>query len=298
MNQQLVISRNIVNYFYQNLPAYSKNEALEIINYIEQNLIVSDKGKFHFNKLINEIEKLEPSQKKEEISRIITHWITEKSCFIEFEYKNNIKSEIDLTLKTLDKIYFQPLISLEGIKEIKKKHKQIEVHDEKSFINPQITQKLKHLPTIILLKQNVRYDLLKIFDPFLRDSSQILIEDPYLPNPSASKNVLKIIKKYPEKYFNLIFLNKKLYSNYLAEKETIYNNFVSELENLNNKGYNIQFAKKYNIKTHKERFLYTEIIQIYLPGGFDFLSDKGYLKINPENDIVEKKELRIENRRF
>lgn len=66
---------------------------------------------------------------------------------------------------------------------------------------------------------------------------------------------------------------------------------------LKNDGYSINHNNYFTIKKHRERYIFTEKFQIYIPGGFDFLNRDGY--INSQGpDISDKKEIRIEKRKF
>lgn len=303
MNQQLVISKNIVDYFVGKIPTSRKNEALELIEYVEQNLFVSDKQTKHFNCILDQIEKLEASISKEEIKKILQYWFLEKKCFIDYEYDIVSESETDLTYNTLDKIYLQPLLSEKDIKKYNIKFNELEVHNSKTFINPAPLHKLKHLPSIISLQKDEPYDIIKIIDPFIRDSHKVRIEDPYLPNPKASGNVLKIIQNYPKINFDLVFLTRELFYDDKSEEWKVkkklkqYDTFINNLLKLKNDGYSINHNNYFTIKKHRERYIFTEKFQIYIPGGFDFLNRDGY--INSQGpDISDKKEIRIEKRKF
>lgn len=303
MNQQLVISKEIVDYLVDKLPAFRKNEAIDLIEYIEQNFVVSDLKTEHFNCLLDKIDEIEHSQKKEEIKKIISYWMQEKKYFVNCSYVLNNDREILLAHHTLDKIYLQPFLTEKEIKKYNIKFNDLEIHNSKSFINPQHQQRLKHLPSIIPLEKDVFYDLIKIISPFIKNSKNVSIEDPYLPNPMASQNVLKIIKSFPDVNYNLVFLTKELYSgaNYGAEeniKSEQYDAFIENISGLVKNGLRINFKNHYKSKTHRERYIFTEDFQIYIPGGFDFLTAEGFLKTKSNFDISEKLEIRIEKNNF
>lgn len=293
MNQQLVISSIIVDYLATNLPVFSKSEVLDVIELIEQNVIVCDHNKFYFNSLLNQIEKLEPSSKKEEIKKIINYWILEKKLFVNCDYQDCKEKEIFLADSTQDRIFMQPLLSKKEVDKYRIKYKNIETHNTKSFINPLPSQRLKHLPTTINLEKGIFYDLINILDPFLRTAKQVRIEDPYLPNKFARHNAFMIMRKYPDISYDLVFLNKILYSDNKAEKKDIYDSFIYEISQLNQNGSKISFHNQLREKKHRERYIFTESIQIYLPGGLDFLRPDGFISTS-SYDEPSVREIRIE----
>lgn len=302
MNQQLVVSKEIIEYFQNHLPAYRKNDAIEMIEYIEQNYFVSDHNTNHFNLLIDKIEEIESERQKAEIKKIITNWIQEKKYFIKCEYVNGLAGEIKLARETRDKIFLQPLLLENEVKSLSEKYLELEIHSSQTFINPLPKHKLKHLPTIIPLKKGEIYDLVKIISPFLRSTINVRVEDPYLPNYLARHNILKVIKNFPKVTFSIVFMSKDLFADHKDEqkkkkKEKQYDSFVEELDELNKKGYKISYQEKFESKLHRERFIFTRDFQIYIPGGFDFLKLDGTLAIDDEG-VSEKREIRIEKRKF
>lgn len=302
MNQQLVVSKEIINYFKERLPTFRKNDAIDLMEYVEQNYFISDNKTNHFNSIIDKIDELESSIQKDEIKKIINNWIQERKCLIECEYKNDSDSEIILTKRTQDKIYLQPLFSEAELNRFRNKYLELEIHNSQTFLNPLPQHSLKHLPTIIPLKKDEKYDLVKIISPFLRYTTTARVEDPFLPNRLASKNILKVIKNFSNVNFRLVFLSKELFAGHNDEeikkkKEDQYDSFVEDLEELNKKGYKISHKEKFESKIHRERFIFTRDFQIYIPGGFDFLKSDGTLAIN-EGGIPERREIRIEKRQF
>lgn len=305
MNQQIVVSKEIVNYLSQNLPAFRKNDALDLIEFIEQNYFVSDRNTIHFNKIIEKIEELTPSSKTDEIKKIVHNWIQEKKYFVEYEYKKTDEEQIGLAHLTDDKIFLEPFLPNKELAKFEKKYCELEVHNSQSFVRPKHYQRLKHLPTIIPLERDIHYDLVKILEPFLRDAKSIRIEDPYLPNPFAQQNVLKVIKSFPKSKFNLIFLAKNLYSKHSSKKKNDekikqYNSFIKKIKDLINNNYTINYSEYFQSKKHRERFIFTEKYQIYIPGGFDFLNEDGYLVKDPNRlkDTEYRYQIRIEKREF
>lgn len=302
MNQQLVISKEIVSFFTDKLPTFRRNDAIDVIEYIEQNLFVSDNRTVHFNSILDKIDELEPSVKRDEIKKIISYWIQEKKYFTECEYKMGNENEINLTWHTQDKIYFKPLLAENEITDYYEKQSELEIHNLNTFLNPQPMHRLKHIPTIIPLQEGVFYDIVKIINPFIRHAKYVQIEDQYLPNIRASYNLFKIVENFPDKRFKLIFLDKESFFEYKSgnkreEMEKRYDLFIKQIHNLNKKGYKISYKDRYRIKKHRDRYIFTEEFQILIPGGFDFLDNKGFL-INTDKEKPERREIIIEKRNF
>lgn len=302
MNQQLVISKEIISYFQDRLPTFRKNDAIDLIEYVEQNYFISDYKTNHLNLLLDKIEEIESEKQKAEIKKIVNYWIQEKKYFIKCEYVNGLDGEIALANQSQDKIYLQPLLSEHEVKTLSEKYSELEIHSSQTFISPLHSHKLKHLPTIIPLKKGEVYDLIKIISPFLRSTTHARVEDPYLPNYLASQNILKVIKQFPKVTFNLVFISKDLFAHHKDEhkkrkKEKYYDSFVEKLDGLINKGFQISYQEKFESKLHRERFIFTSNYQIYIPGGFDFLKLDGTLAIDDEG-VSEKREIRIEKRKF
>ena len=100
------------------------------------------------------------------------------------------------------------------------------------------------------------------------------------------------------KQIRLVFLSRNKFSLHNQKEEKIYDEFIEQLKVLNKNGYEIDFSMHFRNKIHRERYLFTEDIQVYFPGGLDFIDTDGYLKDDSNEDISEKKEIRIEKRKF
>lgn len=291
MDQELFISKEIIRYLNENLPAYKINDAMKAIDYIEQNYIICDKKKqYHFNNITDSIDSLENNPKKEEIKRIVDNWINTKRKFIDCDFDSSDESIYNLTLKTEDKIYFNPFLSPKEKDNLSIKYKDIEFHHIQSFINPQHYNRLKHIETKICLEKNCYYDLIKILTPFLKYAKNVEILDPYLFNDLASKNLLKIIDNFKEKTFNLIFLHDDKNKDNIEYKKK-YDNFIKKLKELVDDGYKVKFDEKIRKKRHFQRHIKTEKYHISIPGGLDFLNSEGY--INTNDVLNDKKEIII-----
>lgn len=303
MNQQLTLSKSIVHFLNDNLPTFRGNDALKTIDFIEQNFIVADNSVKHFNILLDEIQNIKNEINRQEIQKLFIYWVQEKKYLVNFNYGDSNYNEVQLAQYTEDKIYFNPSLETEKIVEYSKKFRGLEIHNLKTFIDPDHIHRLKHLPTIIPLQKNTRYDIVKLFQPFLKYAKFIRIEDPYLPNATASANLLLLIKPLRSVPISLIFLPKNEYikaqnKTKMSDKTDIYDKLILEIENLISEGYKIDYSVHFKKKNHRERFIFTEDFQIYLPGGLDFLSIYGFLKEEDATDISEKKEIRIEERKF
>jgi len=298
MNQQITISKDLVNYLSESLPTFKANNATKIIDFVDQNFVVSDSGIKHFNKIIDAIESIQDEIKKAEIGKLFANWLQEKKYLVNFEYGDDQDCEIALASNSEDKIYFNPSMDDKNRKRYVKKYIDVELHNILSFIQPDSYHRLKHLPSNIPIEKGVYYNLLLLLDPFLRTSKMVQIEDPYLPNRIASQNLFRLIENMKDKQIKLVFLSRNKFSLHNQKEEKIYDEFIEHLEVLNNNGYEIDFRMHFRNKIHRERYLFTEDIQVYFPGGLDFIDTDGYLKNDSNEDISEKKEIRIEKRKF
>lgn len=304
MNQEITYSSSLINYLNSDYSALEITDQKKVWELIKQNYLVCDKELKILEEFGAQVMKLPNSNIKQELQNFVDGLINNKANKRRtYELKKYCELfDINLTISSTDKIYFNPTFNLSEIKNISKKYSEVETHNTPTFLNPDPIQRLKHIPTIIPLKKGEVYDLIKIISPFLRSSNDARIEDPYLPNYLASRNILKIIEHFPEVNFNLVFLTKELFSTHNEEvkkkkKGKYYDSFVNELERLRKNGYNICYNEKFNDKRHRERYIFTDNVQIYIPGGFDFLKEDGKIADNDEG-VSEKREIKIEKRNF
>jgi hypothetical protein len=302
MNQEITYSPTLINFLNSDHSILDISKQQKVWELIKQNYIACD-SELKILKTYGElVRQLPNSGLKLELQNFVEALINDKAnkrkTFKVISSANNY--EIELALSSNDKIYLQPLLSKKEVKKINITYGELETHNSESFINPQAQHRLKHLPTIIPLQKEFFYDIVKIFSPFLRNSKNALIEDPYLANPLASQNVLKIIEKFPNVNFDLTFLTRDLFSEHKSNIEKLkqYDSFIESISELVKNGYTINYNNHFKTKKHRERFIFTENFQIYIPGGFDFLNEYGYLKNQTSFDISEKLEIRIEKRTF
>lgn len=290
MEQQIVISTEIVNYLSENLPAYRKNTALELIEIIEQNYVVSDKATHHFNKIIDEVDKIVDSAKKSEIFKIIQYWINNKNCFIDCN-NTSMDDDILLTSYTNDRIYLNPIYTNKEKQKKTIKYSDIEIHNSESFIKPLCSDRLKNAPDILKLEKDVYYDIERIFQPYLKNAGILEIIDPFLPNPNALYNFKKIINLSGAKQIKVIIHSQhnyiEKYGNRNKEKaQEDYESLKKFLADLKKVGKKVQ-ETEFKLRSHKERYIKTEKLKIKLPGGLDFLNKDGFAKIEIGEEPLE-----------
>jgi len=305
MDQEITYSSSLINFLHLDNSILEISDQQKVWQLIKQNYVVIDAELKILKSYGEEVKKLQPSGMKEALQNFVDGLINNKAkkrriFNVTQSYDDQ---EINITLSSNDKIYFNSMYSEKDIKSTVKKYPEIETHNVSSFLSPMPIDKLKHIPSTIPLEKGIYYDLQKILDPFLRNSRNIRIEDPYLPNDTASYNVLKIIENLMHKNITLVFLTRSKYAEHSVnhernKKESIYDTFIEKLKSLNSDGYRIKFDTHFKKKTHRERYLFTDDVQIYFPGGFDLLEIDGYLKKYLEDDISEKKEIRIEKLKY
>ncbi len=305
MDQEITYSSSLIKFLHLDNSILEMSDQKKVWQLIEQNYVVSDAELKILKSYGEEVKKLQSSVIKQELQNFVDGLINNKAkkrrtYNVTQSYDDQ---EINITLSSNDKIYFNSLYSEKDIKSTVKKYPEIETHNVSSFLSPMPIDKLKHIPSTIPLEKGIYYDLQTILDPFLRNSKNIRIEDPYLPNNTASYNVLKIIENLRHKNITLVFLTRSKYAEHPVndkrnKKESVYNKFIEKLKSLNSDGYRIKFDTHFKKKTHRERYLFTEDFQIYFPGGFDLLETDGRLRNDFNSEVDERKEIRIEKRNF
>lgn len=307
MDQELTVSKNLVNYLYNNCSIFKKNNAGKCIDVLRQNYFVLDLSKEHWNNYKTEFNNL-PNENAVAMNEL------ERFIFLEL-FKDRIKEydlikdesvniELELTKLSVDKILVDLDFTEKNIKQEQKSNPGIEFHNSHSLINPECYHRLKNVPANITLEKDKLYDWEVLLSPFLRSADSIEIKDPYLINPTAVENLKKIFKiinkntkvkllalkkdKYSKTYHKA---TRKFISN--PEKEEIYNRYINEIDILKKNGYSILVNEYYDGKTkHRERYIYTDRFKIYIPGGLDCIDVDG----NPNIDEQDKdgNEIRID----
>ena len=127
------------------------------------------------------------------------------------------------------------------------------------------------------MEEGCYYDINRIFAPFLRDAKNVRIEDPYLPNTKASLNIWKIINHLNDSRIKLVFLKRNKYaSNGNKFMEDRYDTFTKTIQEYQKNGLQIDYSEPFVKKSHRERWIFTDQFQIYVPGGLDFLDEDGF----------------------
>lgn len=296
MNQEITYSAKLFPFLYEDPSPYELTPQKEIWQIIKQNYIVVDKKRRLLEKYAEEVLSLPKSDRKNVLKDFIDGLVNNKGNLIKvFSIESKENLEVSLSLFSNDKIYFVPN-EKERLQTIVVENPKLEVHDYKSFINPAPEHRLKNLPTLIDLKESKRYNIRDIIKPFLRNTKTIEIVDPYLPNIEASVNFFRIIKNIKGIHTKLFFMNRNAYMKDSREdfqkRVNRYDGFIDKLTKLKKLGYFFEIKDQLD-KGHKERYIFTDTLQIYLPGGFDFYDKHGFIKRNSG-----KKELRIEKRKF
>lgn len=279
MNQEITISRNTISYIADNLPAFEVNNAQLMIEKLKENYCVID-SKFEFAKLLwEETKKTENEELRKYLQRLLQKLFTEKKSLIQCTFE---KEEI-LSQKSSDKIFLDPLLDSKSIKKIEKKY-SLETHNDSSFINPSPYQKLKHSNCKLVLERSVIYDFKRIFEPYLRKTKTLIIEDPFLPNPKAFNNLKQLIELFNGNDIKVKLHSEHNYLKYNPENKENYSKLQTYLNTLELNGLKVSIIN-FEKRKHYERFIFTDSVRIKLPGGLDFLDQDG--KINSNESTVE-----------
>jgi hypothetical protein len=294
MNQHLTVSNTIVNYLDRSLPAYKRIKAHDVINIIEQNFIVSDRTKKHLQNIVSEIEKIEDSKHRKILQDIIVNWLDNRSKFVECDMAL-ITNLIELSKKDTDKIYFDPTLSQIDVGKLKTQHSSVEIHNENSLLEPKDIHKLKNCPCTIRLRDNIKYNVVALFEPYLREAKEIIFQDPFLINPSAFYNFRLLINCIKANKISAFVHSKHNYLGYGWEKdrnkrEMNYDSFVKYADQKN------IYLSEWKRADHKERFIITDKLEIYIPGGLDLFNNDGTIRMSePDKEI---KNIKVEYRQI
>lgn len=292
MDQEVTISPELIDFIYDNTPAYKKNKALDLIELIEQNYFTNDINDIQYRRYVERLNNLKDEQKRNAIHDIIRKWRSKGP--IPYNTEKEKFNEIELSKLSKDKLILNPNKTEKDLKKLQKNNNDVEFHNVNSFINPKTYQRLKNLPTKIIFEKDVQYDLTIIIEPFFRHSKKLEIYDPYIYNPNAFRQLVKIIDISYDKEIELVALKRELYfkNDIKGDKEKYYKKFYEFINTKKNSG-PIIIIKEYKSGKHKERYILTDKYQIYLPGGLDILDENDYPNLDDESDI---KELRIDIR--
>ena len=281
MDQQITISKDIIKYLYDNSSLFVDSNCLKCINIVEQNYIVDSIDRFITQSYFSELDVLPDSDKKNALRTLINGWLKEESKIFSINIEN-INAIEELSLKTDDKILLRINCDNELINKnlilSKNDDNELEIHNADSFINPDVQHRLKNIPTKIKLVKNREYRLEKIMKPFLRNAREILIFDPFIANPIALENIIKLFTIINiNAIITIKCFNSKLYCDFsstkdIKNKKENYNKFITYIESRRNMNFSIDvnYIKR---RKHYDRYIKTEKVKIDLPGGFDCLNN-------------------------
>jgi len=281
MDQELTVSKNFISYLFNNLPSYKSNNTQKCIDLIEQNHFVNDLKNNHLKQFYEEFEKYPDSDKKRNIYSIMDYIFRNKIKYFDHNYSGNEEceeSEELLAKETNDKILFDVSLNSKDIKRKLRKYPEIEYLNEKIFINPDIHYRFKVIPVTIELEADVRFDLNNLLFPLIRNSKEVKVIDPFLPNKNAFSNLKKL--------FEIINIETKIKLQVYSERDYLsygknnddfkknYGNFLNEIKKMQVSKFKIEI-EEFKTRKHKERYIMTDKFEITLPGGLDCLNENG-----------------------
>lgn len=288
MNQSITVKDNLFAFLREEskqmqLGRISNGDKLILL--IEQNYISLDSN--------YEILSLFQNKVTFELEPLLHFWLKHGRFIREgFNFENDF---VLFSSKTKDKILLDSILN-EG-NEIPIVNTDVEIHDLISFMAPKTHHRLKHLSfdekatTNLVLYKNIKYDLKNLLEPYLRFSKKIIIDDPFLYNPSAFHNFKMLIS-----FLELSEITLKLYSkdcyidiygkNKKEKYSEYYDTFMNYINNIKNNGIHIKM-ELYNKTGHKDRYIVTDKIKIEVPGGLDFLNQSGKANIDKMKESIE-----------
>lgn len=280
MNQEITISHSIIGFLQNNYPNdFEVTDAQKILPIIKENKIIVDRNMTHYNNLFQATKTIENEQVRGEIRKILKYWF--ESIFVKIE--TDYSSEEGLALSSMDKILFIPDYTSKQINKIKNRNNGLDVHNEVNFVSPEIYDRLKHSKCTLVFEKGVVYDIKQIFEPYLRNTNTLIIEDPYLPNPKAIHNLKALLSVFKGSEILIKTYSKHHYGKHIKDQE---NNFT-KLEQLINSLMKNEIKVKhlfYDQGKHKERYIYTDKVKINVPGGLDFIDEDGKT-VNNANSV-------------
>lgn len=285
MHQELTISKEIIKFLYDNAFYYKKdNIGQRCFETIEDNFIVCDDDKTYFKILFNEIDNLPEGDVKKTIQSIIDNWLYSNKVKI-YQSKENYVSELELCKISSDKIFLDPDKSNEYLIKKRDEIPSVEFHNKMTFIQPGINHRFKKVPIEYRFEKEIKYNLNVILEPFFRYAKEIIVIDPYLPNKKAIYNFYNLVSIFPKNSKIILrTYNEKDYIQKNLIKAELYKNYKEIITKIRNNGYDIT-EKELKHSRHIDRYICVDSIEISLPGGFDFLDENGFVKLESKSEI-------------
>lgn len=303
MEQEISVSDSVIRYLSQNIKPYGKGIEYECINILSDNYIVDDENNTifkMFDKAIELINTDDPFElgKKTYFKEQLKTWLEKNRRKINNVYESDWNNDVlELCKLSQDKILFDTSLGDKEIKSIRKKIFDIEIHNLNTFLQPDSSYRLKHLPLKIKLEQDICYNLNNILFPFIRNAKYLVIVEPYISSWQNIVNFKKLTEIIP-KSITCEIIKFRNAQDEKSKKEL--SDFEEFIKVSNHDGYNfvVNHPKLPHNKSskHIERYIITDKYEIYLPGGFNCLDENGYSNVSGDYDIkeinVKKRELK------
>lgn len=291
MEQELTLSESIFDYLSKNL-TYGRSKSSDCIDLISDNFIIDDEDKTVmklFDNALNTID-LNDFNIRKYLEDTLKTWLDNNRKKINAVHEKDWNNDIlELCQLSHDKILFNPYIDQKEINHLKKRIFNLEIHNLNSFLKPDNSSRLKHIPFILKLEKNIFYDINNILLPFIRNAKNIVIIEPYIYSWQNFTN----FKKFSEIIPKSIPCKIKLFRNSSKDDKTkheitIFNEFIND-SNRNGYDYVIEYFMLPPNKSskHIERHILTDKYKIYMPGGFNCIDENGYANISEDDDIKE-----------
>ncbi len=271
MNQELTLSSRLPVYFIEELITNPDNKNKELINLLFDNKICFDaERKFNsdFFSSFAEISLSLPIVKRYE--DIFLDLFYKKGRCIEMKKPY---SEINLCKESRDRIYLTPDRNETEIQTLQEQHGKLKICGKKNLF-----EIVRPLPYQLLLKPDTNYDLLEIIKPFAVGSKTITVIDPYLYNKRGMWNLDLLLSRTT---YNSVFIKCNDPESFPNEESRRSNrdkfqNLLKWLETVKAKGTTVEI--NFFELGHEERYILYDEVQVYIPGGLDFLDSNGMIK--------------------
>jgi hypothetical protein len=302
MNQEITCSSSIIDFFLQPLSLFKPTEHKRCLDILEQNSWVFDDRLDLAKEYFRVLEEHANNEDKSLLNGVISQKINSPSrrlCNIESSPldKSSETLEIMVSSSSKDKILFHP--NKAPLEEEKTQSKYIdlgiEIHTQKTLVNPGSYHRLKNIPQTIHLKRDVIYKLEELLEPYYRNAEEMRIEDAYLPNELSVINLEKIMSSMSSEQlkgicFSFVTLSKQKYCEANKDQEKgmqIYSQFEKFINKYQNKKVRIDLITHGVEREHTERHIILkqkrtigthQVVSIRLPSSLDFLRSDGTVK--------------------
>lgn len=271
MNQELTLFSRLPLFLLNELITHRGNRNDELIDLLFDNFMVLDDEGRHYNCIMESFQEFEynlPIVKQyfDEFTKLLTS--KTKTYSVKKQY-----SDINLCKASRDKIFVAPDIPHEHLTYLKAENQKLKICGYGNLF-----EVVRPLPARILLRPSYKYDLGELTRPYAKGSKTITILDPYITNEKAEKNLKVLLSRtnYEKIHIRLNHPNGFPPGNIRDKYQIRFDALAQYLEK--SFGDRSEIRLDFFSPGHEERFIIFDEVQVYIPGGLDFLDSAGMIK--------------------